>query len=194
MALDYLHDSESFGELAARLGELKGLPGLFNLHDAIYRKMMFGEFEAGRRKARAIATTLNFLLHGLPAKICGNVDKLDSFMTVIVEGCDYNEFGNTPDYTTTVLAKLCPSFIVLRTDVGESHSDSDSETWEPSTFSGIREPGPLLQFSHFSVKEYLLARQSKTYSKRAGDAHLASLCMEVFNDYEASFQSQSRHF
>jgi hypothetical protein len=211
MALDYLHDSESFGEMAARLGELKGLPGLFQLYDAIYRKMTSGEFEAGRRKAKAIETTLNFLLHGIPSKRL-----VYDFMTVIVEGCDFNEIRTEQEYTTAVIAKLCPSFIVLDADGDGSGGKSNrkaevdpivlvadgnglggkgNRTVE-ADLTGSRTPKrqPALRFAHFSVKEYLLARHSETYSQRAGNARLASICMGVFNDYDTSFQDQVPSF
>jgi hypothetical protein len=211
MALDYLHDSESFGEMAARLGELKGLPGLFQLYDAMYRKMTSGEFEAGRRKAKAIETTLNFLLHGIPSR-----HSRPDLMTVIVEGCDFNEIGTEQEYTTAVLAKLCQSFIVLDADGdgsgGKSNrkaevdpivfeSDGDglggkSNRKAEADLAGSRTPKrkPALRFAHFSVMEYLLARHSETYSRRAGNAHLASICMGIFNDYDTSFQYQVPSF
>jgi hypothetical protein len=179
IALDYLHDSESYGEMAARLGELKRLPGLLDLYDAIYGKIVSGNTESGQRKARAIETTFNFLLHGRP--LFRQIQ--EQHMSVIVEGCDFNEKGRLQEpFRTDVLAKFCPSFLVFEAGGEAPYQDGDPSLEK----SG---PGPVLRFPHFSVKEYLLARQPAKYSERAGKAYLAALYMEVFIHPDVSFQA-----
>jgi hypothetical protein len=67
MALDYLHDSDSYEEMEDRLEDLPRLPTLFALYEKMYEMIRSDADKAGsagQKKARAIITALTFLLHG----------------------------------------------------------------------------------------------------------------------------------
>ena len=199
IAISYLYDAESYEEMKERLGELDCLPELFDLNETMYQKMMSAKSKAGQRKAKAIETALNLLLHGR----AGQSGK-EKFMMVIVEACAFAANGSRSEpYRTDELVALCPSFLVLAAELDKAdHEDTDTDTntdgdTDEDLGSNERvlfEPGRRLYFPHFSVKEFLLERHAGKYSERAGHAYLASLCMEAFNDYGMSHENNGRTF
>jgi hypothetical protein len=170
MALDYLHVSRSFQEMKDRLGELKQLPDLFDLYEAIYSKIMLDESESGQRNARVMTTALTMLLHGRPLRLWEVIDSMH-----LLGACAFAATETLVDaYDISEITNLCPSFIVKgqKPELGEQS----------------------LRLPHFSVKEFLLKKKPRIYSEAAGHTYLASLCLEVFTGPDLLDRAESFSF
>ena len=219
LALDYIHNSQTYEAFTQRLAELERLTNLFALYDVLYNDMVEN---STYQELQAIEVLLVFLLYGerrlRRIESHGHHYSLDSIVSPIseaiafIKNLDFIDASNL--LTIEDLMVLCPNFVTLDCPndflqtanrqtadhstvqnssllLTEAELDGLGKTaivWDSAAFftsksiSRQREKRwQGLGIPHFTVREYLVARQAAKYSFFQGHSFLAQLCIDIFS-------------
>ena len=168
LSFTFLHQSKTFLQMKSRVKQLADLKDLFDLYDKIYETNIASAENDDRI---AVECVLQFLLYGFKSErdlyVPPDWKKIITVprhpIDLILGACTFLRTRSLQrQYTANDILALCPGLLVVTHGTSEDSSE--------------------LQIPHFSVKEYLMRKHSHLFSSAAGNASLASLCMEVLQE------------